>query len=93
MEDIEGIKPSDCRTLTEHGLNCQIVARRGADSVLHQMFERGFFHTDPHARNFFLLSGNVLGLFRLQSMGVLGYLLATILGIWLIVSIIRSGKL
>ncbi len=37
--------------------------------------------------------GMVLGLFRLQTLGVLGYVFAAILGIWLLVSILRSGRL
>jgi len=60
MEYIEGIKPSDCSILREHGLDCKVVARRGANFVLRQIFEQGFFHTDPHPGNFFLLPGNVL---------------------------------
>lgn len=60
MEYIDGIRPSDCPTLLEQGLDCKVVARRGADFVLRQIFERGFFHTDPHPGNFFLLGGNVL---------------------------------
>lgn len=34
--------------------------------------------------------GTVLGLFSLQTMGVLGYVIAAIIGIWLVISIIRS---
>ncbi len=60
MEYIRGVKPSECAALAEHGLDCKVVARRGADFVLRQMFERGFFHTDPHPGNFFLLPDNVL---------------------------------
>jgi ubiquinone biosynthesis protein len=60
MEYIDGVRPSDCPTLVEHGLDCKVVARRGANFVLRQVFERGFFHTDPHPGNFFLLPGNVL---------------------------------
>lgn len=60
MEYIEGIKPSDCAILQAHGLDCKVVARRGANFVLRQIFEHGFFHTDPHPGNFFLLPGNVL---------------------------------
>jgi len=37
--------------------------------------------------------GTVLGLFRLQSMGIAGYIIAAIIGVWLIISIIRSGRL
>ncbi len=60
MEYIDGIKPSGCEILREHGLDCELVAHRGANFVLRQMFEIGFFHTDPHPGNFFLLPGNVL---------------------------------
>ena len=34
--------------------------------------------------------GMVLGLLKLQTMGVLGYIIAAIIGIWLVISIIRS---
>ena len=37
--------------------------------------------------------GTVLGLFDLQSMGIFGYIIAAIIGAWLLISIIRSGKL
>jgi len=37
--------------------------------------------------------GVVLGLFDLPSMGILGYTTAAVIGAWLRVSIIRSGKL
>jgi ubiquinone biosynthesis protein len=60
MEYIDGVRPSDCPTLLTHGLDCKVVARRGADFVLRQIFKRGFFHTDPHPGNFFLLPGNIL---------------------------------
>jgi len=60
MEYIDGVRPSDCPTLVAHGLDCKLVARRGANFVLRQIFEHGLFHTDPHPGNFFLLPGNVL---------------------------------
>ena len=37
--------------------------------------------------------GTVWGLFRLQSMGILGYVIAAVIGGWLLISIVRSGKL
>ena len=60
MEYIDGIRPSHPKVLAEHGLDCKVIARRGADFVLRQVFELGFFHTDPHPGNFFLLPDNVL---------------------------------
>ena len=37
--------------------------------------------------------GTVLGLFDLQSMGIFGYVMAAIIGAWLLISIVRSGRL
>jgi ubiquinone biosynthesis protein len=37
--------------------------------------------------------GNVLGLVRLQTLGILGYVAAAAMGIWLLVSILRSRRL
>jgi len=60
MEYIEGIKPGDTEAIKNAGLDPRIIARRGADFVLAQIFELGFFHADPHPGNFFLLPDNVL---------------------------------
>ncbi|MBP7052300.1 MAG: hypothetical protein KBE65_14905 [Phycisphaerae bacterium] len=60
MEYIDGIKPGDPTTMREQGLDPVLIARRGAQFVLHQIFDLGFFHADPHPGNFFLLPGNVL---------------------------------
>ncbi len=60
MEYIDGIKASNLDALRSAGLDPSVVAARGADFVLKQIFELGFFHTDPHPGNFFVLPGNVL---------------------------------
>lgn len=60
MEHIDGLKPGDPAVLREHGLDPKRVARRGANFVMRQIFELGFFHTDPHPGNFFLLPGDIL---------------------------------
>jgi ubiquinone biosynthesis protein len=60
MEYIEGIKPTNKQAIAQNGLDGKILAERGARFVLKQMFEFGFFHTDPHPGNFFLLPGNIL---------------------------------
>ena len=60
MEYIDGIRPSNCPTLGNMGWTARSWPGGGADFVLRQIFERGFFHTDPHPGNFFLLPGNVL---------------------------------
>ncbi len=60
MEYIDGIKPSHIDSLRTAGLDPKMVALRGAEFVLRQVFEHGFFHTDPHPGNFLVMPGNVL---------------------------------
>jgi ubiquinone biosynthesis protein len=60
MEYIDGIKPSRTDKLEAEGLDCKLIAARGADFVLKQVFEHGFFHTDPHPGNFLVMNDNVL---------------------------------
>lgn len=60
MEYIRGVKPTDKAGTVRLGLDCSEVARRGADFVLRQMFEYGFFHTDPHPGNIILLEDNII---------------------------------
>jgi len=60
MEYIDGIRPGDLDRIKNAALDPKIIAARGANFVLKQIFEFGFFHTDPHPGNFFLLPENVL---------------------------------
>jgi len=60
MEYIEGIKPGSPETVKQAGLDPKLIAKRGADFVLKQVFELGFFHADPHPGNFFILPENIL---------------------------------
>jgi len=60
MEYIEGIKPNNTEAIRKAGLDSKIIAQRGANFVLRQIFELGFFHTNPHPGNFFILPDNVL---------------------------------
>jgi ubiquinone biosynthesis protein len=59
MEFIDGIKPNNKQAMEESGLDTKILAQRGAQFILKQMFEYGFFHTDPHPGNIFFLPDNV----------------------------------
>ena len=60
MEYIDGIKPSQVDKLTAAGMDLKLIAQRGADFVLRQVFDYGFFHTDPHPGNFLVIADNVL---------------------------------
>jgi ubiquinone biosynthesis protein len=61
-EYIAGIKISDIPRLNAEGYDCRLLCSRGADLVLKQVFQLGFFHADPHPGNIFALPGNVIGL-------------------------------
>jgi ubiquinone biosynthesis protein len=60
MEYIHGVKATDKEAMQAAGLDPRVVASRGADFVLKQIFEHGFFHSDPHPGNLLVLPGNVL---------------------------------
>ena len=60
MEYIDGIKPSRIEQLQAMGMDPKVIAVRGADFVLKQVFDYGFFHADPHPGNFLVTEGNVL---------------------------------
>jgi ubiquinone biosynthesis protein len=60
MEFIDGIKVSEVEKLRDAGLDLKIITARGADFVMKQVFEFGFFHADPHPGNIFVLPGNVI---------------------------------
>ncbi|HOD81807.1 MAG: putative protein kinase UbiB [Planctomycetes bacterium ADurb.Bin126] len=60
MERIDGIKPNNVKAIDAAGLDRKEIARRGANFVLRQIFDFGFFHTDPHPGNLLICPGNVV---------------------------------
>ncbi|MCX7816225.1 MAG: AarF/ABC1/UbiB kinase family protein [Syntrophales bacterium] len=71
MEFIEGIKVSDIDRLEQAGYDRKIIASRGTDIILEQIFIHGFFHADPHPGNVFILPDNVICLLDYGMMGQL----------------------
>jgi ubiquinone biosynthesis protein len=69
-EFVEGIKISDIDRLESAGLDRKVITTRGADLVLKQIFEYGFFHADPHPGNIFALPNNVICLIDFGMVGV-----------------------
>jgi len=55
MEYIRGIKADDVKAIDRAGLDRKKITRIGADFVMRQVFEFGFFHADPHPGNIFIL--------------------------------------
>ncbi len=58
MEFIDGIKASNIDAIDRAGLDRKRITRRGADFIMKQVFEHGFFHADPHPGNIFILDNN-----------------------------------
>ncbi|MCL0104060.1 AarF/UbiB family protein [Dehalococcoidia bacterium] len=86
MEFIDGVKASSVEVLLAAGLDPKLLASRGADLVLKQVFEHGFFHADPHPGNLMALSGNVVCFLDYGMMGGIsmkdrGYLSGILTGI------------
>ncbi|SLM30198.1 UbiB [Desulfamplus magnetovallimortis] len=70
MEYIQGIKISDINLLDARGYDRKLLTRRGADFILIQVLEHGFFHGDLHPGNIFVLPENVL---CPVDFGIMGY--------------------
>jgi len=71
MEFIEGTKVSDLSVLSEKGFDLETIADRGADLILEQIFEHGFFHADPHPGNILILPENVICFLDYGMMGAI----------------------
>ena len=60
MEFIAGVGVTDIAGLKALGISPPDVARRGAHSLMIQIFRNGFFHADPHPGNLRVLPGGVV---------------------------------
>lgn len=54
LEDVYYIKITDYQTIKSAGIELSEVADRLFNTYLHQIFEEGFFHADPHPGNLFV---------------------------------------
>ncbi|MDR0306483.1 MAG: hypothetical protein LBI42_06570, partial [Chitinispirillales bacterium] len=85
-EFINGIKVTKTDELIAAGFEPRKIASAGANAVLKQIFEHGFFHADPHPGNILIEPGNVLCFLDLGMIGILtpssrGYLSSIIVGV------------
>jgi len=69
MEYIDGIKASKVDILRQNGMDLKLIAERGANLIMEQIFVHGFFHADPHPGNIFILPDNVICLLDFGMMG------------------------
>ncbi len=70
MEYIDGIKSSDIQKLQDEKYDLELIAERGANSLLKQIFEDGFFHGDPHPGNIIIMPNNTICYIDFGMMGV-----------------------
>jgi len=68
-EFIDGIKISEINAMDEIDIDRKEVANNGANTLLKQIFEYGFFHADPHPGNLFVLPGNIIAPIDFGMMG------------------------
>ncbi len=73
MEFIDGYKITDITKpeVLVCDIDPKVVASRGADLILKQIFEHGFFHADPHPGNIRVLADNVICFLDYGMMGTL----------------------
>lgn len=60
LEYIDGIKISEIEKLEANNYDLKLIAQRGFNAYLTQVFEFGLFHGDPHPGNILIISGNKL---------------------------------
>lgn len=69
MEFIDGTKVSDIQQLDNAGLDKKHITRCGANILLRQIFDHGFFHADPHSGNIFILPNHIIGMLDFGQVG------------------------
>ena len=69
MENIKGVKASKVEQLREKGMDLRLIAERGCNLIMEQIFVHGFFHADPHPGNIFILPDNVICFIDFGMMG------------------------
>ncbi len=69
LEYLSGIKISHHDELKAANYDLKLLARRGADAFLKQVFEFGLFHADPHPGNIHVLPDNVICMFDFGMVG------------------------
>jgi ubiquinone biosynthesis protein len=72
LEYVDVVPVTDAAALRAAGFDPKIIAARGAELTLKQIFVYGFFHADPHPGNAFVLPGNVICLLDFGMMGRIG---------------------
>jgi len=90
-ERIVGIKLNDTAGLRAAGVDLPRLARACLDITLEEIFAHGFFHSDPHPGNFFVINGDVLGVVDFGQVGTLDH--ATMQGLlWMMGALVNHDS-
>lgn len=69
MQRLDGIKLAEPERLAAAGIDGDEVARRGAAVCLKMIFDKGFYHADPHPGNLLVMEGCRIGLLDFGMVG------------------------
>lgn len=69
LEFVQGIKPNEVTRLASEGYDVSVIASKGAELLMKQVFVHGFFHADLHPGNMFILPNNVICYLDFGQMG------------------------
>ncbi len=69
QEELVGIPGSDTAAARAAGLDLDLLATRGGDTVLKMILLDGYFHADPHPGNVVYLPNNVIGMIDFGMVG------------------------
>lgn len=71
MNFIDGIPVGDCLEIDSESIHKPSIARLVAETVLRQIFEHGFFHSDPHGGNILIIPGNKIAFLDFGQVGTI----------------------
>jgi ubiquinone biosynthesis protein len=71
IERLFGIKLGDSAAIADANVDRPALARNTMQIILQEIFSFGYFHSDPHPGNFFVLPGDVLGIVDFGQVGSL----------------------
>ena len=69
MELVEGVKMSEIVQTTKPNAELAEIARRGSLICLEMIFDKGFYHADPHPGNILIMKNDVIGLLDFGMVG------------------------
>jgi ubiquinone biosynthesis protein len=93
MEYLDGVKVTQPEFLSNSQLDRNLLARRMSESTFRQIFEFGFFQSDPHPGNLLFMKNNQLGIIDFGITGRLDSVLLHLILDWIYAGIYRDVDL